>query len=367
MASPVLHDTAMLPIWNLACGLLIVDDAIDDDCGVLWPTTWVAGLTETLARVWNGYAHSAGTGASDVLVQTEVERWRTPAVRVPTQARVNKRRCGIKRQCPSFSFAKSHADYLSSSTTAEPTVGELRFIARLSTSTAANGPIVYNVNGGTAIEASNFIEDQVHGATGSGIGVYMCTGYELSSGGPFMRDIDNQNGGDQEVYFYMSSGHTEPEAYRQGFHGPYALWFTTGAAPSAALNTTFWATLGTISGFVAEAGRGRVTGKASNFRSAHSTLLSIGWSNSADSAGNFVSSFMKPGTYTMTLYEVELAVGSTSVTVSAGGNTAANIASTLSLPTTIWTIGDYDGTPRGFLNADKIETMHIRACRPKAP
>ncbi|KAJ6540905.1 hypothetical protein DFH09DRAFT_1368531 [Mycena vulgaris] len=113
-----------------------------------------------------------------------------------------------------------------------------------------------------------------------------------------MRDIDNQNGGDQE-----------------GFHGPYALWFTTGAAPSAALNTTFWATLGTISGFVAEAGRGRVTGKASNFRSAHSTLLSIGWSNSADSAGNF-------------------------------------------LPTTIWTIGDYDGTPRGFLNADKIETMH---------
>ncbi|KAJ6514627.1 polysaccharide lyase family 4 protein [Mycena vulgaris] len=277
------------------------------------------------------------------------------------------------------------AIHMGTFTTAEPTIGELRFIARLSTSTVPNGPTVSNVNGGTAIEASDvyllsgqtrskfyssrqFIDDQVHGATGSGIGVYMIipgTGYELSSGGPFMRDIDNQNGGDQEVYFYMNSGHTEPEAYRQGFHGPYALWFTTGAAPSAALDTTFWATLGTISGFVVEAGRGRVTGKASNFRSTHSTLLSIGWSNSAaqywvraDSAGNFVSPFMKPGTYTMTLYEVELAVGSTSVTVSAGGNTAANVASSLSLPTTIWTIGDYDGTPRGFLNADKIETMH---------
>lgn len=49
-----------------------------------------------------------------------------------------------------------------------------------------------------------------------------------SSGGPFFRDIDNQNGDtDNEIYFYMNSGHTQTEAYRQGLHGPYALTFTT--------------------------------------------------------------------------------------------------------------------------------------------
>ncbi|KAJ7319231.1 polysaccharide lyase family 4 protein [Mycena albidolilacea] len=277
------------------------------------------------------------------------------------------------------------AIHMGTFTSAEPTVGELRFIARLSTTALPNGFAVSNIVGGTAIEGSDvylvngqtrskfyssrqFIDDQVHGVTGSGVGAFMIipgTGYESSSGGPFMRDINNQNSGDQELYFYMNSGHTDTEAFRQGFHGPYALWFTTGATPTT-FDTTFWATLPSITGFVAQAGRGRVTGKASNFRASHNTLLSIGWSNSAaeywvrtDTSGNFVSPFMKPGTYTMTLYEVELAVGTTTVGVTAGGTTTANIASTLSLPaTTIWTLGDYDGTPRGFLNADKIETMH---------
>ncbi|KAJ7493708.1 polysaccharide lyase family 4 protein [Mycena latifolia] len=276
------------------------------------------------------------------------------------------------------------AIHMGTYTTAEPTVGELRFIARLSTSTLPNGPIVSNVNGGTAIEGSDvylvsgqtrskfyssrqFIDDAVHaGVTGSGIAAFMIvpgTGYEGSSGGPFMRDIDNQNGGDQEVYFYMNSGHTQTEAYRQGFHGPYALWFTTGATP-ATFDYSFWEGF-SILGFVPQSGRGRVTGKASGFRTQFSTLLSVGWSNSvaeywvrADSSGNYVSPFMKPGTYTMTLYEVELAVGTASVTVSTGGTATANIASSLKLPTTIWSLGDYDGTPRGFLNADKIETMH---------
>lgn len=35
-----------------------------------------------------------------------------------------------------------------------------------------------------------------------------------------------------------------------------------------------------------------------------------------------------------------------------------NLVSTESAPTVIWRIGDADGTPSGFLNADKIETMH---------
>jgi rhamnogalacturonan endolyase len=103
---------------------------------------------------------------------------------------------------------------VTTSTTAEPSVGELRFIARLARSAVPNGPAAANVNGGAAIEGSDvfsvngqtrskfyssmqFIDDFVHGVTGSGIGVFMVvpgTGYEGSSGGPFFRDIDNQGG-----------------------------------------------------------------------------------------------------------------------------------------------------------------------------
>jgi hypothetical protein len=41
------------------------------------------------------------------------------------------------------------------STTAEPSVGELRFIARLSRTTLPNGPIQSTIYDGTAIEASD--------------------------------------------------------------------------------------------------------------------------------------------------------------------------------------------------------------------
>ncbi|KAJ7331393.1 Rhamnogalacturonase B, N-terminal-domain-containing protein [Mycena albidolilacea] len=232
------------------------------------------------------------------------------------------------------------AIHMGTFTTVEFTVGEFCFIARLSTATLPNGFPVSNIVGGTAIEGTDvylvsgqtrtkfyssrqFLDDQVHGVTGSNVAAWMIipgTGYESSSGDMFMRDINNQNSDDQELYFYMNSGHTQTEAFRQGFHGPYVLCLP----PTA---------------------RGRVIGKASNFRAAFSTLISIGWSNSAaeywvrtDTSGNYVSPFMKPGTHTMTtmfadvsdlMYEVELAVGSTTVTVSAGGATTANIASSL--------------------------------------
>ncbi|KAG9218287.1 hypothetical protein CCMSSC00406_0009901 [Pleurotus cornucopiae] len=267
---------------------------------------------------------------------------------------------------------------------AEPSVGELRFIARLNSNTLPNGYPQSSIRGGSAIEGSDvytvngqtrskfyssrqFIDDQVHGVTGNNIGAYMIipgTGYEGSSGGPFFRDINNQGGDQQELYYYMNSGHTQTESNRMGLHGPYALWFTTGGAPSGSINTQFWEGL-SINGLVPLSGRGRITGKATGFPSGFSSLMSIGWSNSAaqywartDTSGNFVSPYMKPGTYTMTLYKTELAVGSQSVSVSAGGTGSSNIAYSESNPSVIWQIGDFDGTPRGFLNADKIETMH---------
>lgn len=276
------------------------------------------------------------------------------------------------------------AIHMATYTTAEPSVGELRFIARLSQTTIPNGYDVSDIVGGTAIEGSDvylvgsetrskfyssrqFIDDQIHGVSGSSIAAWMIipgTGYESSSGGPFFRDIDNQGTSQQEFYFYMNSGHTQTESFRTGLHGPYALWFTTGSTPSSDIDTSFWDALD-VTGWVSEADRGRVTGSATGYPSAYSDYMTVGFSNSVaqywvrtDSDGDFVSPYMKPGTYTMTLYKMELAVATQSVTVTAGSVKTSNIASTEATPTVIWQIGEIDGTPRGFLNADLIETMH---------
>ncbi|KAL0570853.1 hypothetical protein V5O48_011108 [Marasmius crinis-equi] len=317
---------------------------------------------------------------------------------------------------------KDPSIHMATYTTEEPSVGELRFIARLSNEAVPNGNPAANLLGddSEAIEASDvflvdgetrskfysarkFIDDAVKGVTGDGIGVYMVIygqGFEGSSGGPFFRDIDNQGVSQQELYFYMvstkakhrtlilttnnqNSGHTQTERWVSTGPTPLSLpqdqlplLTSVGAVPTSlaeiwaillgkTVDPTFWAGLGDVSGLVPQSGRGRVSGKATGFPSKFSSNITIGFSNSdaqywaiTDSSGSFVSPYMKPGTYTMTLYKVELAIGSQNVTVSEGSTTSANIASTEESPDTIWQIGDFDGTPGGFLNADKIETMH---------
>lgn len=49
------------------------------------------------------------------------------------------------------------------------------------------------------------------------------------------------------------------ESFRTGFFGPYALAITTGSAPSANLDTSFFSTLG-LQGYVPASGRGTVKG-----------------------------------------------------------------------------------------------------------
>ncbi|KAL0576044.1 hypothetical protein V5O48_005925 [Marasmius crinis-equi] len=271
--------------------------------------------------------------------------------------------------------------YIGTFASAEPDVGELRFIARLNKASLPNGPVQSEMNGGTAIEGSDvflingqtrskfyssvrFIEDQVHGVTGSGVGAYVIipgVGYETSSGGPFFRDIDNQGSAQQEVYFYMNSNHEQTETYRTGFFGPYALAITTGSAPSANLDTSFMDSLG-LQGYVPASGRGTASGTYSGTLSG--LPVTIGFKNSAaqywvaGSGGSFTRTSMKPGTYSVTLYQGELEAGTGSVTISAGRTSSVTLTSTLSRPSTIWSIGTVDGTPAGFLNADKIQTMH---------
>ncbi|PTY06930.1 hypothetical protein DB347_10035 [Opitutaceae bacterium EW11] len=273
--------------------------------------------------------------------------------------------------------------YMATYTTAEPTVGELRYIARLNRANLPNGPRESDILGGTAIEGSDvflvgtetrskfyssvpFIEDQVHGVTGDGVGAYMVipgNGYEASSGGPFFRDIDNQGGTQQEVYFYMNSGHLQTEAYRMGLHGPYALCINDGPAPSASLDMNFVKNLG-LTGYVPVNGRGMIHGKVTGIPSGFPAVLGFAngtaqyWAYANPTSGVYKRGQMIPGTYTMTLYKYELAVASTTVTIPANGSVTQDLASTEVVPAALWRIGDWDGTPAGFLNADKIERMH---------
>jgi len=188
--------------------------------------------------------------------------------------------------------------------------------------------------------------------------------YEASSGGPFHRDINSNNVGDYTgLYFYMNSGHVQTEAFRQGLHGPYAIVFSRSGIPAvSSVDTSFFSDI-QVTGYVADSGRGRVSGTASGIGSSFQTV--VHWYNTnnqywtyANSGGSFTSPPMRPGTYTMVLYQTEFKVAETTVAVTAGSTASKNIASGVTARKTIWTIGSWDGQPTGFLNADKQLRMH---------
>ncbi|KAF2125539.1 polysaccharide lyase family 4 protein [Dothidotthia symphoricarpi CBS 119687] len=280
--------------------------------------------------------------------------------------------------------------YMATYTTAEPDIGELRFIARLNpttlpseypfgvvsttagSSSAVEGSDVYNVGSETRSKfysSERFIDD-TRQCVYRGEDVHVCMllndySYEASSGGPFHRDINSNNAGDStNLYFYMNSGHVQTESFRQGLHGPYAMAFTRSGIPSggSSLDTTFFKDL-SITGYVAPSARGTVTGTATGAASSMQKVLH--WYNSAaqywvyaDSTGKFTSPAMKPGTYTQVFYQDEYQLKAQSVTVKAGSATTANIVADSQTRDTIWTIGEWDGQPTGFRNADKQLRMH---------
>ncbi|KAL3474241.1 Rhamnogalacturonase B, N-terminal-domain-containing protein [Aspergillus californicus] len=269
--------------------------------------------------------------------------------------------------------------------TAEPSIGEMRFIARLNSeilpneepfgdvSTTADststveGSDVFVVDGETRSKfysSERFIDDHRHCVAGSAYRVCMILNqYESSSGGPFFRDINSNNGGSYTaLYWYMNSGHAQTESYRMGLHGPYSMYFSRSGTPGTNIDTSFFANLG-ISGYVAASGRGTVTGTASGADSSMTWV--IHWYNAnaqywayTSSSGAFTSPAMKPGTYTMKYYQGEYAVASTSVTVTAGSSTTKNISGSVSTGTTIFKIGEWDGSPTGFRNAANQLRMH---------
>lgn len=276
--------------------------------------------------------------------------------------------------------------YMATHITAEPSVGELRFIARLQSAALPNSPVYSDLRGNTgAIESSDVfgmsnghtrskyygnsraIDLGVKGVTGSGVGVFMHFGNrESASGGPFFRDIENQHGSVNELYNYMNSGHNQTEAWRMGLHGPYAYVFTNGSTPSATLDYSWidGAGLG-LTGYVPASGRGYAQGKAQGVTAGIESVVGFAntnaqyWVKPNASTGNYSSPMMKPGSYTATLYQGELAVATRSVTISAGAaTTGQNLSSTWSTPAAVFRIGQWDGKPDEFKNGQTFPIRH---------
>lgn len=289
-------------------------------------------------------------------------------------------------------YASKYGDntiYMATYITAEPSVGELRYLFRGDQNVLTNVPTYSDLRGNSgAIESTDvygfstgytaskyYGNDQakdltIKGATGTGVGVFMAYGNrETSSGGPFQRDIqfqtaypDNMN---TEITNYMNSTHAKTESFRTGLFGPYALVFTTGSTPS--VPDFSWMSVLNMTGYVASSGRGSVVLSGLSGMDTSYTYT-IGFANTtaqywatASSSGAATCSGMKPGTYTMTVYKGELGVYTESVTVTAGSTTtlsARAITADPSSTSTIWRIGNWDGTPREFLNGQTFQVRH---------
>jgi rhamnogalacturonan endolyase len=276
--------------------------------------------------------------------------------------------------------------YMGTYTTAEPSVGELRWITRLQGAWFPNVPAESNNADSTGYlestdvfahadgtSTSKYYGNQramdlsIRGVTGNGVGAFMVYGSrEGSSGGPFYRDIQNQSGGDSEVYNYMNSGHAQTEAFRMGFHGPYALMFTDGQTP--AIPDMSWIDSQNLLGLVPAAQRGKVVGRALyGFDLAHQYTIGFAnadaqyWTVAKAPNGNFAMPAMKPGTYKMTVYKEELALYTANVTVNSALTTTLapiTLSGDPDKDAAVWRIGTWDGTPLEFLNGPTINLRH---------
>ncbi|MGW1756775.1 rhamnogalacturonan lyase B N-terminal domain-containing protein [Streptomyces mirabilis] len=214
------------------------------------------------------------------------------------------------------------------------------------------------------------------GWTTGSVGLWIVrSNHEKASGGPFYRSLlrhqSADGGGLYEILYY---GENQTESERFGLQGPYVIAFTDGGAPSSSLYagnlTTSWADSLGIFGYTAASGRGRVAGVGISGRDT-AFAYTVGLANSAAqywgsaraSDGYFSITGVLPGSYTLTVFKGELAVYTSSVTVTAGGTTTLN---SIAIPSSndpshasaIWRIGTWDGTPSGFKNADLMTYAH---------
>jgi rhamnogalacturonan endolyase len=219
--------------------------------------------------------------------------------------------------------------------------------------------------------------DYIGWTTGS-VGLWVVrSNHEKASGGPFYRSLlRHQSADGGGLYEILHYGENQTESERFGLQGPYVIAFTDGGAPSSALHhanltpSPSWADSLGISGYVPASGRGRVAGVGIAGRNtAYAYTVGLAgsaaqyWAAARASDGYFSLSGVLPGTYTLTVFKGELAVLTTAVTVTAGSTTTLN---TITVPTSddpanataIWRLGDWNGTPSGFKNADLMTYAH---------
>ncbi|KAF2133890.1 polysaccharide lyase family 4 protein [Dothidotthia symphoricarpi CBS 119687] len=201
------------------------------------------------------------------------------------------------------------------------------------------------------------------GLTNKNVGMYMIrSNHEKASGGPFFRSLVRRGGsGGVDLYdiYHYNMGHTD--VMRFGLQGPSVLHFTDGgAAPNANLfarraDWSWMDTLG-IEGWVPTSKRGAVVGVGiNNMKDGYQYV--VGLKNAqgqywATATGAWRIENVLPGTYTLNVYKGELEVHTSTVTITAGGTVTKNTI-TCADPadtTAIWRIGEWDGTPKGFLN-----------------
>ncbi|WP_406195721.1 polysaccharide lyase family protein [Streptomyces europaeiscabiei] len=215
--------------------------------------------------------------------------------------------------------------------------------------------------------------DHIGFTTGS-VGLWIVrSNHEKASGGPFYRSLlRHSNDLGAGLYEILHYNQAQTEAERFGLQGPYVLAFTDGGAPSASLAhdklDTSWVDGLGITGWVGRAGRGKVAGvglKGMDARYAYTVGFANKdaqyWAKAAAGTGAFSCRGMLPGTYTLTVHKGELAVHTREVKVTAGGSTALNsitITGDPSTAKTLWRLGDWDGTPGGFKNADLMTHAH---------
>ena len=274
--------------------------------------------------------------------------------------------------------------YMATYITAEPSVGELRYVFRGNANVLTNGSKYSDVSDTTVtVESSDVFgysngqtvskyygNDQakdlsIAGVTGKNVGVFVDYGNrETSSGGPFFRDIQFQLTTDAEIYNYMNSGHEQTEDFRMGLHGPYAYMFTTGSTPSEP-DYDFIGDLG-LKGWVSARGKVTLNG-LKNMNSDYT--YTIGFANSeaqywttASSSGKATCADMKPGTYTMTVYKGELEVYSEEgIEVKANKTTKVDTRTITEDPGNtpiLWRVGKWNGQPTEFLNGSTITLRH---------
>ncbi|WP_371181179.1 rhamnogalacturonan lyase B N-terminal domain-containing protein [Xanthomonas sacchari] len=265
----------------------------------------------------------------------------------------------------------------------EPKPGLLRFVVRVPWALLPHGPEPANLHGtDRTIEAHDvfarpdgqtrskhysnmrLLDWRYFGATGAHVGMWMVRDdNEGGSGGPFYRSLLDQGTVDQELTYIVNYGEGQTEPFRTGVLDAYTLVFTDGAPPGP-VDTGWFAGAG-LDGYVPPAARGAVAGTARGLDPAFAYTVGFAsaqaqyWTG-VGADGRFERSGMLPGVYRVTLYKNELAVAQGEVTVAAGRAVATGTlrADDPDAAPALWRIGRWDGSPREFLNGDKVTTMH---------